>query len=78
MIECARLRGIAVPKQLKVVGFDGIQDNDYFSPYLSTIVQSVDQIAKVAVELLLKKIAHPKMRTDTQIVPVTYRQGETT
>lgn len=78
VVESARLRGIHVPQQLKVVGFDGIQDNDYFSPYLSTIVQPVDQIAKVAVSLLLDKIADPKMRTDTRIIPVTFRQGETT
>lgn len=78
VVERARLKGISVPKQLKVVGFDGIQDNDYFSPYLTTIEQPVEQIAKVAVELLLKKIANPKMRTDTQIIPVMFRQGETT
>lgn len=78
VVERARLKGISVPQQLKVIGFDGIQDNDYFSPYLSTIVQPVEQMAKVAVELLLQKIANPKLRTDTQIIPVTYRQGETT
>jgi LacI family transcriptional regulator len=78
VIERATKKGIHVPSQLKVVGFDGIQDNPIFSPYLSTIVQPVEQIAKTAVEILLEKIENPKLRSDVITIPVAYRQGDTT
>jgi LacI family transcriptional regulator len=78
LVSQAQDLSIEVPEQLKIIGFDGIQDHDYFDPYLSTIVQPIEQIAQKAVDLLLAKVADPKLRMDTVHLPVTYRQGRTT
>jgi LacI family transcriptional regulator len=78
VVEVARLRGIHVPNQVKVIGFDGIQDHADQSPYLTTLVQPVAEIAQKAVELLLAKVDNPKLRMETYRFPVTLRKGDTT
>jgi LacI family transcriptional regulator len=78
LIEVAKKRGIRVPEDMKVIGFDGIQDDDTLEPYLTTIVQPTQQIAEKAVALLLEKTENPKMRMDTYHFPVTLRKGGTT
>lgn len=52
-LRAAADRGIAVPADLSVVGFDGILLSDLVTPRLTTIVQPVAKIAEVAVAMLL-------------------------
>lgn len=54
-IKRAREHGIQVPEDVKVVGYDGIQKDDLFYPFLSTIVQPVEEMARTAVRLLIQK-----------------------
>lgn len=70
------LRGRRVPEDVQVIGFDGIQDNDLFHPYLSTIEQPVEQIAQLSVQLLLESIMHKNVSKEN-ILNVRYRKGET-
>jgi LacI family transcriptional regulator len=77
-IKLARRRGRLVPQDLKVIGFDGIQDTTFFHPVLSTIKQPVDEICRVAVELLIRKMDEPDFTADIIHIPVTYIEGETT
>ena len=77
-IKLARRRGRLIPEDLKVIGFDGIQDTPFFHPVLSTIKQPVDEICRVAVELLIRKMDNPDYTADIIHIPVTYIEGETT
>lgn len=77
-IERASRRGIRVPGDVKVIGYDGIQDHAYFHPVLSTIRQPVEEMARTAVRLLLGKIGGESFHQNTYCLPVIYRQGETT
>lgn len=77
-IKIARKRGLEVPRDIKVIGFDGIQDTILFHPILSTIKQPVEEICRVAVELLMRKMDEPDFTTDIVHIPVTYIEGETT
>ena len=52
-LRAAADRGIAVPSDLSVVGFDGILLSDLVTPRLTTIVQPVAKIAEAAVAILL-------------------------
>ena len=52
-LRAAADRGIAVPSELSVVGFDGILLSDLVTPRLTTIVQPVAKIAEAAVAMLL-------------------------
>lgn len=49
-------RGLSVPEDLKIVGFDGTAVLQAAAPWLSTIQQPIDRIAETAVELLVDKI----------------------
>jgi LacI family transcriptional regulator len=77
-IERASKLGIRVPEDVKVIGYDGIQDHPYFHPVLSTIRQPVEEMARKAVSLLFKKIKGETLDQETYYFPVAFRPGETT
>jgi DNA-binding LacI/PurR family transcriptional regulator len=49
-------RGIRVPEDVAIVGFDDIEDGRYSVPSLSTISPDKEQIARLAVELLVSQL----------------------
>lgn len=50
-------RGVKIPADISVIGYDNIQINNFFAYELSTIDQAISQIAKEAVQTLLDTIA---------------------
>lgn len=77
-IEYAKRQGIRVPEDVKVIGYDGIQDHTYFHPVISTIRQPVEEMARLAIKLLYKKIEGETLDRETYRIPITFRKGETT
>ncbi|MNH88885.1 HTH-type transcriptional regulator DegA [compost metagenome] len=77
-IDRASRLGIRVPEDVKVIGYDGIQDHPYFHPVLSTIRQPVEEMARTAVRLLFRKIEGQTLERETYHIPIMFRQGETT
>ncbi|AOZ93053.1 LacI family DNA-binding transcriptional regulator [Paenibacillus crassostreae] len=77
-IDRARRQGIRVPEDVKVIGYDGIQDNPYFHPILSTIRQPVEEMARMTIRLLFNKIEGITLDKQVYRIPVLFRQGETT
>lgn len=76
-IRALRDHGLRVPEDVSVVGFDGLPLGSYMIPQLTTVVQSVRDMAKRSVEILLacieeKQIAHH------ETVPFTVCQREST
>jgi LacI family transcriptional regulator, lactose operon repressor len=67
MLHAAHERGIRVPDQIAVVGFDGLVEGAHFTPSLTTIVQPLHELGKLAVRELLSTIndddGHPEVRT---------------
>jgi len=53
------LRRIAVPDQIAVVGFDDIDEARYAVPPLTTVDPGREQIARTAVDLLLRRVTEP-------------------
>ncbi|MDR1824253.1 MAG: LacI family transcriptional regulator [Bifidobacteriaceae bacterium] len=49
VLEAARRRGLRVPEDLSVVGFDGTKLAAWSVPRLTTVVQPLDEIARLAV-----------------------------
>ena len=76
-IERASKRGIRVPQDVKVIGYDGIQDTNLFHPVLSTIRQPVEEMGRTAVRLLLKKMNGETLDRNIYRIPVSFRKGET-
>jgi DNA-binding LacI/PurR family transcriptional regulator len=50
-------RGIRVPEDIAIVGFDDIEDGRYSVPALSTISPDKEQIARLALDLLVSRLA---------------------
>jgi DNA-binding LacI/PurR family transcriptional regulator len=49
-------RGVRVPEEVAVVGIDGIDDGRFATPSLSTIAPDKEQIAEVAVQMLVDRM----------------------
>ncbi len=52
----ASRRGITIPDQLAVIGFDGIPESAYFCPSLTTIYQDLQQLGEQAVQSVVEMI----------------------
>ena len=76
-LKASREQGIHVPKDLKILSYDGTYVTDYNYRTLSAIVQDMDGIAKSAVEVLLKLINHQPLIKREIYVPVHFKPGET-
>ena len=48
--------GIKVPDEVSVVGFDGIDNANYYIPRLTTIRQPIEEMAKESINLIFKYI----------------------
>ncbi|WP_454851362.1 LacI family DNA-binding transcriptional regulator [Promicromonospora soli] len=56
-LHALHARGIEVPGDVALIGFDDVDDAKYSVPALSSVDPGRDQIARTAVELLLRRIA---------------------
>ena len=70
-----QVRGIGVPGDVRVLGFDDIDEGRYSSPTLSTIDAGRDQIAETAVRMLAARVAargdsplHERVFADFRVV----------
>lgn len=75
----AKKRGLDVPGQVKVVGYDGTETTQILLPELTTIQQPIALIAKTAIELLVKEIEgdFSEIPLETRL-PVKLIEGTTT
>ncbi|MFN8440266.1 MAG: LacI family DNA-binding transcriptional regulator [Caldilineaceae bacterium] len=74
-LKAARERGIAVPDQLAVIGFDNLDISDYLG--LTTITQSLDESGRVAVELLLSRLTDENRSTQHVRLPMRVIERQT-
>ncbi|HEY2073217.1 MAG TPA: LacI family DNA-binding transcriptional regulator [Gaiellaceae bacterium] len=54
----ARERGLQVPDDLSVVGFDGVERGELLQPQLTTVRQPLAEMGRTAVSLLLRLLEH--------------------
>ncbi len=55
-LQVAKERGISVPQDLTIIGFDGIEAVKYTDPPLPTVEQPLGELGKVAAEILTERI----------------------
>jgi LacI family transcriptional regulator len=58
-MRALRDRGLRVPEDVSITGFDDIPESAYLEPPLTTIHQDFDSMGKEAVEYLVALISHP-------------------
>ncbi len=76
-IRAIRDRGLRVPEDISVVGFDGIELGSYLTPKLTTIRQDREKIAARSVEILLQCIGEETSGVH-ELVPFRIISGEST
>lgn len=54
-----RARGLDIPRDMSVIGFDDIPQARIVHPKLTTVHQPLDQMGRIAVKLLLEQIENP-------------------
>lgn len=60
VMEAVRERGLSIPEDISVIGFDDIAHTLVTHPKLTTVHQPLDQMGRIAVQLLLEHIAEPE------------------
>ena len=69
-------RGLKVPEDVSVMGFDGLKLADYMVPKLSTVRQDVDALAEASIRILLENIPTPRSpRHETVPVQVELKES---
>lgn len=64
VMKVANTLGIAIPKDLKIIGYDGTKLIQRIEPTLSTVIQPIEEMCNVMIELLLKRIADPEIHLE--------------
>ena len=59
VMDAIRERGLSIPNDMSVIGFDDIPQASIVHPKLTTIRQPLEQIGRMAVRMLLKHLANP-------------------
>ena len=75
VLKAARELGLTTPDDVAVLGFDDLDIADYIG--LTTIRQSLDESGRVAVELLLSRMADPRRALQHVHFPLTIVQRQT-
>jgi len=77
-INAIRERGLSIPEDISVAGYDGIRATKHLEPKLATVQQDTEQIGSVAARQLINLIERPKTTIVEQIiVPGTVVEGKT-
>jgi LacI family transcriptional regulator len=63
-MEAARERGLHIPNDLSIIGFDDIPQAAHVHPTLSTVRQPLEEMGRSAANLLLKYIANPQAEVE--------------
>lgn len=59
VMEAAREKGLRLPEELSIIGFDDIPQARQVHPQLTTVHQPLEEMGQRAAHLLLQYIAHP-------------------
>lgn len=76
VINICEEQGIDIPKDLKVIGFDGAIQTLAYLPKLTTIKQPIKKIAEVSVDKLIRKINGEEVDNEIKL-PVVLHKGKT-
>ena len=63
VLQAARARGLRVPEDLSVVGFDDSEHSAIVSPALTTVRQPLAEMGRMAVSLLLRLVENQSVET---------------
>jgi LacI family transcriptional regulator len=59
VMDAARSRGLRIPEDISIIGFDDISQCLLAYPQLTTIHQPLEQMGRIAARLLIEQIENP-------------------
>jgi LacI family transcriptional regulator len=68
VMRAARERGLRVPRDLSVVGFDDIAEASWVTPALTTVRQPMREMGKAAVRMLMDMLREPDRPPTTMVL----------
>jgi LacI family transcriptional regulator len=71
-VNAIKSRGLSIPDDISVVGYDGIRITRFIDPMLTTINQNTAEMGRIAAERLIDLIERPK----TTLIELIMIQGE--
>ncbi len=76
IMQKAQQRGLNIPEDLQIMGYDGIPFADMTYPKLTTIKQPVYDIGETAAMLMVDLLTGEEQRKSETILPVSLQKGE--
>lgn len=71
-IQTLKAKGLRVPEDVSVTGFDDIHYSKYWDPALTTIAQPAEEIGKLAMDLLLRIIEGDDLSGTELVLPTEF------
>lgn len=75
-IEAIKDKGLRVPEDISIIGFDDIELARYITPKLTTVRQDGRSLGRAATDILIKQINEKKKFKIDEIIPVTLIERE--
>ena len=69
VLDAARVRGLSIPEDLSVVGFDDIPLAASLNPPLTTVRQPMQEMGRIATRMLLDRIHDPQQKLTSITLP---------
>jgi DNA-binding LacI/PurR family transcriptional regulator len=69
-MEAAKSRGIRIPEDISIIGYDDIEMASYVTPKLTTVRQNTDVLGVRAAQLLIKQMVQDKKIVTEEVIPV--------
>jgi DNA-binding LacI/PurR family transcriptional regulator len=69
-MEAIKAKGLRIPEDISIIGYDDIDMAAYVSPKLTTVKQDTDRIGASAGQLLIEQMNEKKKMLTTDIIPV--------
>ena len=75
-INAIKAKGLRIPEDISIAGYDGIRLAKYIDPKLTTLKQDAEGMGRIAAEKLIQLIEKPKSTLSDQIIiPGTLEKG---
>ena len=75
-IRILRQRGIAVPQDISVVGVGGEVFGRFLDPPLTTVALPLEKTAKIAVDMVIKRMINPNCEGEQKFIQGMWTEGE--
>ncbi len=76
-LNILRARGMDIPKDISIVGYDGLDFAKQYEPRLTTVKQDMQGMGNIAARKLMEKIDNPDTPVSTIVLETVVEKGRT-